>query len=117
MVTLEGKYLAELRNKEIKEMLLDLEKQRDDLYDVVASRKGQIEILEKIIAEIYGRIVAVNKEVQQEEIKTAIQEKAREEEARKARSNEEKKEEFEEAKRGIKTPRPKRKKRVKKEKD
>ena len=37
-----GKALAELRNREIKEMLMELESRRDVLYDEVASRKGQI---------------------------------------------------------------------------
>lgn len=117
MIELEGRALAELRNKEMKSMLLELEKRRDVLYDEVANRKGKIEILEDLITEVYGRILNVNKEVQQEEIKAAIRKKAQEEEAKRARTKEEKREVFEGAKRGIKTPKPERRKRTKKAKD
>ena len=41
MVELKGKDLAEWRNKEIKELLLEFESKRDKLYDEIAGCKGQ----------------------------------------------------------------------------
>lgn len=113
---LKGKPLAELRNKEIKEMLMDIEARRDHLYDEVANRKGQILVLEEVIKEIYDRIISVNKEVQQEELKEAVKIKAKEAEEAREQEERDKKETFAEAQRGIKTPKLERPKRAKKTK-
>ena len=110
-----GKALAELRNKEIKEMLMGLENRRNTLYDEVANRKGQISVLEEVIKNIYDRIITVNKEVQQEELREAVESKVKaEEDANKEAEDKEKKEQreaFAEAGRGLKTPKPKKPKR------
>ncbi len=109
-----GKALADLRNKQIKEMLLELENRRDVIYDEVANRQGQITILEDIIKKIYDRIVDVNKEVQQQELKAGVEAKAREEEEARAKKKQEQDEAFVKAKQGIKTPKLKQRKRSKK---
>ncbi len=111
---LKGKALAEVRNKEIKEILMELESRRDALYDEVANRKGQISVLEEVIKNIYDRIITVNKEVQQQELREAVEAKARKEEEAKEKEKVEERNRFAEAKRGIKTPKPERPKRTKK---
>ncbi len=113
MVELKGKALAELRNKEIKEMLVELESQRDLLYDEVANRKGQIVVLEDVIKNIYDRIVSVNKAAQQQELREGVEARAQEAEAAKEKQNKEEADAFAAAARGIKTPKPKRRKRSK----
>jgi len=113
MVELKGKALAELRNKEIKEMLVELENQRDLLYDEVANRKGQIVVLEDVIKNIYDRIVSVNKEAQQQELREGVEARARKAEATKEKQKKEEADAFAAAARGIKTPKPKRRKRSK----
>ena len=65
---LKGKFLAELRNKEIKEIVIKLEEQRDELYDEIANRKGRAEVIEDLIKGIYDRIIQVNKEVRQQDL-------------------------------------------------
>lgn len=118
---LKGKYLADLRNKEIKEMLITLEKQRDDLYDEIANRKGRLETIEDIIKEIYDRIIQVNKDIHQQELAAEVQKRAEEEEQKRKEADQKEKEDekdaFEKAKRGIKTPKAPRRKRPKKKKE
>lgn len=114
MVEVKGKALADLRNKEIKEMLLSLERRRDALYDEIANSKGRVEVIEEVIKEIYDRIIDVNKEVQQQELKEGVEKKDKEEEEK---QKQEELDAFEAAKRGIKTPKPKRPSRRKKSKE
>jgi len=108
---IKGKFLAELRNKEIKEIVIKLEEQRDELYDEIANRKGRAEVIEELIKDIYDRIVQVNKEVRQQDLREEVEKRA--EEAEKKKKAEEK-ETFEKSKRGLKTPKPKPRKRKKK---
>ncbi len=110
---LKGRALADLRNKEIKEMIVKLEKQRDGLYDEIANRKGRVEVIEEVITEIYERIVQVNKEVKQQDLKEEVEKRAREEEKKREKKKAEEKETFDKAKRGVKTPKPKSRKRNK----
>ncbi len=112
---LKGKSLADLRNKEIKEMLIELERRRDLLCDEIANGQGQMSVLEDVIKNIYDRIITVNKEVQQQELREGVETKAREEEEARTRKKQEEDEAFTNAKRGIKTPKPERRKRSKKE--
>jgi len=107
---IKGKALADLRNKEIKDMLLSLERRRDALYDEIANSKGQVEVIEEVIKEIYDRIININKEVQQQELKDGVEKKAKEEE----RKKQEESDAFAVAKRGIKTPKLKKPRRRKK---
>ncbi len=113
MAEIKGKALADLRNKEIKDMLLSLERRRDALYDEIANSKGQVEVIEEVIKEIYDRIININKEVQQQELKDGVEKKAKEEE----RKKQEESDAFAVAKRGIKTPKPKNPRRRKKSKE
>ncbi len=114
MVELKGKMLADLRTKEIKEMLVSLERRRDALYDEIANSKGRVEVIEEVIKEIYDRIIDVNKEVQQQELTEGVEKKAKEEEERK---KQEEADAFGAAARGIKTSKPKRPRRKKKSKE
>lgn len=113
---LKGKNLAELRSKEIKEMVVQLEQQRDALYDEIANRRGRVEVIEEMIKEIYDRIVQVNKEVKQQELAEEVRKRAEEEEKKTKEKKAEERDEFEKAKRGVKTPKPTRRKRTKKKK-
>lgn len=93
---------------------MELESRRDVLYDEVASLKGQISVLEEVIKNIYDRIITVNKEVQQQELREGVEAKAREEEADKIKERQKEQEAFAKAKRGLKTPKPERQKRSRK---
>jgi len=60
----QGKVRADLRTKQLKELLLIWEKDRDTLHDEIAYRKGQVELLEQWIKKAYELILDVNKEEQ-----------------------------------------------------
>ena len=62
-----GKDRAQLRNEQPLTLVKSWEKQRDELYDAIAFRKGQVELLEKLIRQTYEKILDVNKEEKQKE--------------------------------------------------
>lgn len=62
-----GRGRADLRNEQLKELIKEWEKQRDDLLDEIAFKRGQVEILEKLVKQSYERILEVNKEEQAKE--------------------------------------------------
>ena len=59
---LRGKARADLRNDQIRRLLKAWEERRDELYDEISFRKGQVELLEEHITFVYQSIVDVNKE-------------------------------------------------------
>jgi len=93
---------AELRNEQMKKLVLELEKKRDALLDQVAEYKGQASAVEEIIKRSYEMILDVNKEEQNKELEVLAKQKE-EEKAKKAA------EEFAAATKGIKTPKYNRK--------
>ena len=72
---LKGKDRADLRTAQLKSLLIVWEKQRDDLYDEIAYRKGQVELLEQLIKGSYESILNVNKEEQRKEVEAFITKK------------------------------------------
>ena len=64
MEALIEKERAELRTSQLKQLLDSWEKQRDTLYDEIAYRKGQVDLLEQMIKTAYENILNVNKEEQ-----------------------------------------------------
>ncbi len=62
-----GKNRAELRNEHLLALVKSWEKQRDELYDEIAFRKGQVELLEELVRQSYEKILDVNKEEKQKE--------------------------------------------------
>ena len=79
-----GKSRAKLRNEQLLELVKSWEKQRDELYDEIAFRKGQVELLEDLVKQTYEKILDVNKEEQQNEkerIDARIEELKKREEA------------------------------------
>ncbi len=62
-----GKDRAKLRNEQLITLIKSWEKQRDALYDEIAFRKGQVELLEDLVKQTYEKILDVNKEEQQKE--------------------------------------------------
>ena len=62
-----GKGRADLRNEQMKELIREWEKQRDELLDELSFIKGQVDILEKLVAQSYERMLKVNKEEQAKE--------------------------------------------------
>ena len=59
---LRGKVRADLRNEQVRRLLKAWEERRDELYDEISFRKGQVELLEEHIKFVYQSIVDVNKE-------------------------------------------------------
>ncbi len=59
---LRGKVRADLRNEQLRRLLKAWETRRDELYDEISFRKGQVELLEEHIKFVYQSIVDVNKE-------------------------------------------------------
>ncbi len=59
---LRGKVRADLRNEQVRRLLKAWEERRDELYDEISFRKGQVELLEEHITFVYQSIVDVNKE-------------------------------------------------------
>ena len=62
-----GKDRALLRNEQLLTLVKSWEKQRDELYDEIAFRKGQVELLEELVKQSYEKILDVNKEEKQKE--------------------------------------------------
>jgi hypothetical protein len=62
-----GKNRADLRTSSLKIFIQDWEKLRDELYDEIASKKGQVELLEKWIIRAHEIILDTNKEEQRRE--------------------------------------------------
>jgi hypothetical protein len=62
-----GKVRADLRNEQLRRLIIDWEKERDELYDEIASRKGKVELLEALVKQSYEKILDVNKEEQAKE--------------------------------------------------
>jgi len=62
-----GKDRAKLRNEQLITLIKSWEKQRDELYDEIAFRKGQVELLEDLVKQTYEKMLDVNKEEQQKE--------------------------------------------------
>jgi len=99
---------ADLRTAALKELLSSMESERDKLLDEVSEKKGKVYQLEEIIGQVYGMILDINKDEQNKELRhiAEIAEKKKKEE-----EEEKKKEEldvFSAATKGIKTPKPKR---------
>ena len=67
MTALKGKEKADLRNQQLKKLIIEWEKQRDILYDEIAFRKGKVSLLEESIKKAYEMVLDVNKEEQQKE--------------------------------------------------
>ena len=86
---------ADIRSKALKDLLAYLERERDELLDTIANKRGQAEHAESVIKLIYEKILDINKEEQVKEME-ALRVQA-----------EKQKEEFEHAKVGIKTPKNK----------
>jgi len=59
---LRGKVRADLRNEQLRRLLKAWEERRDELYDEISYRKGQVELLEEHIKFVYQSILDVNKE-------------------------------------------------------
>jgi hypothetical protein len=62
-----GKVRADLRNQQLRKLIIDWEKERDELYDEIAFRKGKVELLEALVKQSYEKILDVNKEEQAKE--------------------------------------------------
>ncbi len=62
-----GKDRAVLRNEQLISLIKGWEKQRDALMDEIASRQGQVELLEDLVKQSYEKVVDVNKEEKQKE--------------------------------------------------
>lgn len=87
---------ANTRTQGLKDLLSQMEKERDGLLDEIANKRGQVEYAEKVIKRLYEKILDINKEEQQKELEE-IRVQA-----------EKQKEEFQSARVGIKTPKAKR---------
>jgi len=97
-----GKERADLRNEQILALLKGWEKQRDALFDEIAFRKGQVELLEDLIRQSYEKILDVNKQEQRvetekidarlEELKQQEKEKEEEKRQEEAKARHKKKE-------------------------
>lgn len=105
-----GKARADLRNRQLRQLLGSWEQRRDELYDEIAFRKGQVELLEELIKCAFEQILEVNKEEQREE-QTRID--ARMEELKKQHEEEEEKRRQEDAKKIFKEKQKNRKPRRK----
>lgn len=62
-----GKVRADLRNEQLKILLKGWEEKRDKLYDEIASRKGQVILLEDMISQAFEMVIDVNKDEQKRE--------------------------------------------------
>jgi len=93
-----GKARANLRIEQLRKLLGSWEQRRDELYDEIAFRKGQVELLEEFIKSAFEHILDVNKEEQAKEkirLDTRVEEltKRHEEEEEKKRQDHEEEEE------------------------
>lgn len=59
-----GKERAELRTGDMKRLLGELENRRDQLMDEVAEKRGECEMIEKVIKRTYEIILDANKDEQ-----------------------------------------------------
>lgn len=105
----EFKERALLRNEQMKKMLTELERKRDSVLDEIASKKGQVEILEDTIKRCYELILDVNKEEQNNEVLEIARKKREEEQKLKEASEAVSPEVFKKISKGIKTPKHRRK--------
>jgi len=99
---------AVLRNGALKKLLSEMEKKRDLLLDELSHKKGQVQQIEETIGRVYELILDINKEEQNkeaEDIARVAREKAEKETIEK---KEIERKAFEEAKKGIKTPKKER---------
>ena len=62
-----GKARANLRNEQLRKLLGSWEQRRDELYDEIAFRKGQVELIEEFIKSAFEHILDVHKEEQAKE--------------------------------------------------
>lgn len=83
---MESYKMIESRTSDLRTVLAELEKRRDQILDEVAFKKGQASLIEEVIQNLYSRI----KEIAQEEAKKIEAE------------------DFAKKSRGVKTPRRKR---------
>lgn len=90
-----GKARADLRNEQLRKLIGGWELKRDELYDEIAHRKGQVELLEELVKSTYERVLDINKEEQQKE---TVRIEARVEELKKQAAVDEENKRLEEAK-------------------
>lgn len=104
----EFKNRADLRNNQIKKLLSILEVQRDVTLDEIAFKKGQSVILEQLIKKCYEMILDVNKEEQSNELTEIAKSIEQKELSTYVPNQRPAKEKLDEAFKGIKTPKVKR---------
>lgn len=95
---------ADLKTAQLRRLLSELEKNRDALLDEVANKKGRADQIEQTIARVYELILDTNKEEQQKEAEEITRLAKVEQDRQATEKREQERLAFEEAKKGIKTP-------------
>jgi hypothetical protein len=102
------KKMADLRNAALRDLLVEMERERDTLLDEVAEKRGRAAQLEKSIARVYEMILDINKDEQTREAKHLAELAIKEQQEKERAQKQAEREAFDQAIKGVKTPRPER---------